>query len=259
MVVSVEIRPGNFAIVTLRREPVNALNLSVWQELHDALKDLENDKRVRGAIFCSGLTRDIFSAGNDLGELYAPQSSEERYYEFWTRQNYFLSDLYKSPLVTVAAIRGQCPAGGCILSMCCDYTVMTETGSIGLNEVALGIPVPVYWGRLMGTKVGHSVAEKLLLTAKLLSPQEALKIGLVDETVPKRILMDSSEKAVKGMLKFPDNGRQETKNRLRGEFAREWAGFAGEEAKHAWGFLSDPKTVKFLGGVMQKLSGKSKM
>lgn len=89
-------------------------------------------------IFCSGLKRDIFSAGNDLGELYAKQTTKERYHEFWTAQNAFLSDVYKSPLVTVAAIRGHCPAGGCILSMCCDYRVITERGSIGLNEVSRG-------------------------------------------------------------------------------------------------------------------------
>lgn len=35
--------------------------------------------QVRGAIFCSGLRRDVFTAGNDIGELYAPLTSRERY------------------------------------------------------------------------------------------------------------------------------------------------------------------------------------
>jgi hypothetical protein len=43
--------------------------------------------------------------------------------------------------VQVAAIRGACPAGGCCLSLCCDFRIMTEFGHIGLNEVALGIAV----------------------------------------------------------------------------------------------------------------------
>ena len=40
--------------------------------------------------------------------------------------------------------RGACPAGGCILALCCDERVMTDdsTSCIGLNEVALGIAVP---------------------------------------------------------------------------------------------------------------------
>lgn len=40
--------------------------------------------------------------------------------------NVFLARLYRSPLVTVAAIKGACPAGGCCLSLCCDLRVMTE-------------------------------------------------------------------------------------------------------------------------------------
>ena len=41
----------------------------------------------------------------------------------------------------MAAIRGACPAGGCCLSLCCDFRIMTDFGHIGLNEVALGISV----------------------------------------------------------------------------------------------------------------------
>lgn len=40
--------------------------------------------------------------------------------------NVFLARLYRSPLVTLAAIKGACPAGGCCLSLCCDMRVMTE-------------------------------------------------------------------------------------------------------------------------------------
>ncbi len=39
--------------------------------------------------------------------------------------NVFLARLYRTPLVTVAAIKGACPAGGCCLSMCCDVRIMT--------------------------------------------------------------------------------------------------------------------------------------
>jgi hypothetical protein len=49
------------------------------------------------------------------------------------------SRLYLSRLATIAAIRGACPAGGCMMSMCCDHRVMSSVGSIGLNEVQLGI------------------------------------------------------------------------------------------------------------------------
>lgn len=56
----------------------------------------------------------------------------------------------RSRLATLAAIRGACPAGGCAISLCCDARIMTAgNGTIGLNEVALGIPVPKYWVQVM--------------------------------------------------------------------------------------------------------------
>ncbi len=58
--------------------------------------------QVRGVIFTSGLAREIFTAGNDLAELYAPKTSLERYTEFWTVSTTFLARLLRSPLVTVS-------------------------------------------------------------------------------------------------------------------------------------------------------------
>ena len=59
-------------------------------------------------IFTSGLSREIFTAGNDLAELYAPKTSLERYTEFWTVATTFLARLLRSPLVTVRASTASC-------------------------------------------------------------------------------------------------------------------------------------------------------
>ena len=76
-----------------------------------------------------------------------------------------------------------------MLATCCDVRVMTEDGRIGLNEVELGIPVPLYWGRLMASLVGAGRADVLLQTAALVPAKEALRLGLVDAVVPKAELM----------------------------------------------------------------------
>lgn len=75
---NIEYKP-NYAVVTLKREPVNTMNLSMWKQLLDTLDTLEKDPKVRGVIFISGIQRDVFTAGNDILELYAPKTSQERY------------------------------------------------------------------------------------------------------------------------------------------------------------------------------------
>ena len=147
--VQVEVKEGGYAILTIAREPVNSMNLELWKELANKLAELEGNPDIHGLILESGLKKDVFTAGNDINELFAPKTTSERYRDFWVTQNTFLANLYSSRLITVAAIRGACPAGGCITALCCDMRIMTDFGTFGLNEVALGIAVPEYWGNLM--------------------------------------------------------------------------------------------------------------
>jgi 3,2-trans-enoyl-CoA isomerase len=69
---------SNYARLILKRKPVNSMNLEVWIQLDKALTDLENNQNIRGVIIQSGLDRNVFIAGNDLMELYAPKTSAER-------------------------------------------------------------------------------------------------------------------------------------------------------------------------------------
>ncbi len=254
--VRIEKKPGAYALLHICREPVNSMNLELWQQLSGALQELEEDGDIRAVIFISGLKRDVFTAGNDINVLYAPKSSAELYREFWVTQNRFFARLYDSPLVTVAAIRGACPAGGCALALCCDYRVMTDFGNIGLNEAALGIPVPEYWAKLMARTIGQRPAERLLPYGLMPSAQEALAIGLVDELVPAADLQSKAEQATQKMLQIADAPRQATKFHLRRSFAREWHEFCVQEAEYGWKLLSHPKVVQALDAVLAKLSKK---
>ncbi|GAX72781.1 hypothetical protein CEUSTIGMA_g237.t1 [Chlamydomonas eustigma] len=254
-VVSLDIRPGGYAVLTLQKEPVNSLDLSAWQALEAALDQLEADSSISGVIFASGLKRDVFSAGNDLMELYAPRTTEQRYTEFWEVSNRFLAKLHNSRLSTIAAIRGACPAGGCIIAMCCDHRVMSSQGSIGLNEVQLGIPVPKYWGMLMTRLIGQKAADKLLLTGKLATSQEAKQLGLVDELVPKDQLVSAAEAVMLKLVMLPSCAVAASKKSLRDDFCQDWIKYSKEEPAGAWKFLCQEDTLKTLEAALQRLSG----
>lgn len=238
------------------------MDASLWRELHTALRACERDPLIRSVVICSGLKRDVFTAGNDLKELYAPLTSEQRYADFWDAQSSFLCDLLISPLATAAAIRGACPAGGCCLALCCDRRIITGTknSTMGLNEVALGIPVPKFWARLMALRCGPREAERLCLGGEQVGPAEALRLGLVDEVVEDEADKAAVVKRAVGwaakQARLPPQARHDTKLALRGEFASAWRAYAStEEARYGWGAISDPATVAKLRGVLEKLSG----
>lgn len=285
---------ANYAIITLHREPVNSMNLDVWIQLQSALTECEKDSNMRGIIINSGLQKHIFSAGNDLNELYAPNTSRDRYQSFWAISNTFLANLYRSRLITVAAIKGACPAGGCVIALCCDYRIMTNDNKsvIGLNEVALGmshntiyiiyvigcnnrlfvydtnysfqlmccigIPVPKYWIELMVRTIGHRNAEYILQRALQPVSSEALRLGLVDKLVSIDELIPSAEAELKQWLSLQDAGRINTKNFLRQSISDQWIQFTANEGETAWNRLASESTVKSLGAVMARLSGGKK-
>ena len=172
----------------------------------------------------------------------------------------FLSHLYRSRLVTVAAIRGSCPAGGCITSLCCDWRVMSADGNpiIGLNEVALGISVPRHWAAVMATTVGHRHAERLLSRGQLVGAAEAKELGLVDDVVDKAGLMEAAEREMRVRLRHADTGRVLTKTAMREALSMEWERTWQAEAESGWAMLSEEKTVRMMSQVLQRLSGGKK-
>ena len=242
--------------VWLEREPVNSMTLELWTALGVALTALEGDESVRGVVFASGLKRAVFTAGNDISELYAPQTTKKRYRAFWLAQTSFLSRLLKTRLATVCAIRGACPAGGCVLALCCDYRVQTVEGSFGLNEVALGISVPKYWAELFLSRcVDRVKGERLLQLGGLLKPHEARELGLIDEVIGEGALMAAALSAMEKLTKVPSMARAQTKDTIRAPFSALWLSYGEQEAREGWRMLNEPHIIKALGGVLMRLSG----
>lgn len=242
---------------------MRSFDAGMWQALHAALKTVESDPSMKGVIIASGLQRDIFTAGNDLKELYAPMTSAQQYARFWEAQSRLLTDLYSSRLATLAAIRGACPAGGCAIALCCDHRLMTSAprGFIGLNEVALGIPVPKYWAGVMAQVIGHAAAERLLLTGTMVQPQRAKELGMVDELIAdKSALLPRAQEVMAQLVKLPAGARCATKQRIRGDYGKAWFAYAMEWEAGPQGFaqITHPDTAAAVGAALQRLSGGGK-
>ncbi|XP_050438360.1 enoyl-CoA delta isomerase 1, mitochondrial-like isoform X2 [Adelges cooleyi] len=135
-------------------------------------------------ILTSGL-KNVFSAGLDLKEFHEPDPT--RLAKFWSTLQETWIELYLTPFPTAAVINGHSPAGGCLLAMSCDYRVMVEPKyTIGLNETQLGIVAPKWFMDTMIAVIGQRNTEISLATGKMYTAQEALKIGLIDDSAPDR-------------------------------------------------------------------------
>ncbi|TKS92413.1 Enoyl-CoA delta isomerase 1, mitochondrial [Collichthys lucidus] len=202
------------AVMHMQNPPVNSLSLGFLTEFCIAVEKLEMDKSCRGLILTSSQPK-VFSAGLDIMDMYG--KSPEHCAEFWRAVQEMWLKLYSSNMVTIAAINGSSPAGGCLMSLTCDYRIMADNPrySIGLNETQLGIVAPFWFKDTMINTVGHRTTEMALELGLLYSSSDALKIGLVDQLVPEDQVLATATKTVTKWLAIPDHARQITKSMMR--------------------------------------------
>ena len=186
----VEIRPP-LAVVTLHRPKVhNALNGTTFTELDTVFNALAADPAIR-VILLTGAGGRAFAAGADIAELAATSAEDGRAFSHRGQQILRRIETLGKPVI--ACIQGFALGGGCELAMACALRLAADDACLGQPEVKLGV-IPGYGGtQRLPRLVGRGAALKLLLTGEIISAQEALRIGLVDEVVPAANLMQRAE------------------------------------------------------------------
>ncbi|XP_006874023.1 PREDICTED: enoyl-CoA delta isomerase 1, mitochondrial [Chrysochloris asiatica] len=239
----------------LKNPPVNSLSLEMLTELVINLEKLENDKAVRGLVLTSEYPG-IFSAGLDLMEMCGRNPAH--YAEYWKALQEFWLKLYQSSLVVVAAINGASPAGGCLMSLICDYRILADNPkyTIGLNETLLGIVAPFWFKDTMVNTIGHRASERALQLGLLFPPAEALQVGLVDQVVPEDKLQSTALSVMAQWLAIPDHARQLTKTMMRKPTVDHLVKQRDADIQNFVSFVSRDSIQKSLQMYLQKLRQK---
>jgi enoyl-CoA hydratase/carnithine racemase len=163
-----------------RPEARNAIDESVADGLTSALAAAELDASLR-AVVLTGSGDSAFISGADLKFL--RDATAERRARHDTRLLALMDRLEALPVPVIAALNGPVIGGGSEIAFACDLRIAEPHASITMKHTAMGVsPGWGGLGRLAGL-VGRSTAAKLLFTALPVSPEEALRTGLVDELV----------------------------------------------------------------------------
>lgn len=181
------------AIVTINRpKKLNALNKRTIEELSTALKLLDKDSSIK-VIVITGSEEKAFVAGADISEF--AHFNVENGGELAAKGQEMVFDFienFSKPVI--AAINGFALGGGLELAMACHFRVASENAKMGLPEVSLGV-IPGYGGtQRLPQLVGKGRAMELIMTAGMISAEEALRIGLVNHVVPQNELLSSVKK-----------------------------------------------------------------
>lgn len=152
----------------------NALSIAVLEKIR---ADVE---AARGEPFVLTGAGDAFCAGLNLKELATLDRAGMR--RLLTALDGAMAALFHHPAPTAAAVNGHAIAGGCVLALCCDMAVATADprARIGLNETAIGLPLPPSVAALVRHRVPPGASERVVLGAGLHPPAEAMALGLVE-------------------------------------------------------------------------------
>ncbi|MCA1830260.1 MAG: enoyl-CoA hydratase/isomerase family protein [Actinobacteria bacterium] len=175
---------GHVATLTLNvPERRNAMTEEMTEAFPQKIAEIAANEQVR-AVVVTG-EGSAFCAGGDLDFLHTGERNvvalREKMTTFYPR---FLT-LLDLDVPTVAAINGPAIGAGLCLALMCDMRVASEDAPMGMTFVKIGIHPGMLATALLARAVTHTWAAELFYTGRLIKGEEAVRIGLVNRSVPK--------------------------------------------------------------------------
>jgi enoyl-CoA hydratase len=185
--VQVENNADGTTLITINRpERRNAICAETALSLQKAFLDFERSGTQKVAVL-TGAGNEAFSAGADTGNL--P--------ELW---RCIPTVGFETNKPIISAVGGWCVGGALVLSMMCDLTVAAENARFSYPEARLGFTGGMIAG--LAARIPHKVAMEMMLLCRVLDPQRAYNIGLVNEVVPTGQQVQVALKMAREMAEF---------------------------------------------------------
>lgn len=201
---------NNVAVVTMDDGKANALSVAMIEGVLEALHRAETEA---GAMVLAGRT-DKFCAGFDLRVM---MSGPENAKALLAKGSELLLGLYGAQLPLVIAATGHALAGGALVLLTGDHRVAgLGDYKIGLNEVAIGLPVPLLAMEFARDRLHPTALAHATLGARIYNPQDAFAAGYVDEVVAADQVVARATAEATRLAGLSKTAYRATKKRLRG-------------------------------------------
>jgi cyclohexa-1,5-dienecarbonyl-CoA hydratase len=170
--------------ITLNSPKGNVLDAAMMNELQTVFVGLKDQPQVKLIQFIGEGKHFSFGASVEEHTKENAQQMLKQFHQLF----YTLADL---SIPTLAMVSGQCLGGGCELALMCNLIFVDQSAKLGQPEISLGVfPPPA--SLILPMKIGQSIADDLLLTGRIISAEEAVKIGLANKVYDDKDAMISS-------------------------------------------------------------------
>jgi enoyl-CoA hydratase len=202
-------RSGQVAVLRLENGKANAISPSFLAGLQRLIGEIGD---ARAAVMVG--QGSAFSAGLDLPALVELDRAGMR--AFIAGFDEVMLRLFELPVPVVAAVNGHAVAGGCVLALQADVRIGADRDArIGLNETQLGIGLPAVVLETLRAQVPGPSLAAIAMEGKLVSPREALQLGILHEVVPESELLPRALARAAALAALPPAGVRMVKASLR--------------------------------------------
>ncbi len=186
--------------ITINRpSKLNALNAATIKELHDGIEKLDEIPEIR-VIIITGEGEKAFVAGADISE-FANFSEEEGAQLAQQGQELLFNFVENLKTPVIAAVNGFALGGGLELAMACHFRIASDNAKMGLPEVSLGV-IPGYGGtQRLPQLIGKGRAMEMVMTAGMITAEEAHRNGLINHVVPQAELLDYTKSLAQRIMR----------------------------------------------------------
>ncbi|MCI4367425.1 MAG: enoyl-CoA hydratase/isomerase family protein [Thermoplasmata archaeon] len=187
--------------IEINKPKANTYDLTMMGELDTAIEEMRFDDNARVIILTSKVPG-FFSAGADIEMLKKSQPDFKAMFCLHCHET--LDKFAKTPKIVIAGLNGHTVGGGLEIALSCDLRMMAkDAGKIGLPEVTLGVLPGTGGTQRLPRLVGSARALDMMITGRLLTPEEALAIGLVNYVYPKETFQADLHQYAKTLANGP--------------------------------------------------------
>jgi enoyl-CoA hydratase len=201
---------GNIAVIAMDDGKANALSEPMIAALRQALERAENEAGAavlvgRADRFCAGFDLKVMMSGPGPAIALLGHGSE------------LLMRLYGAKLPLVIAVTGHALAGGALVVLTGDVRIGAAGAfRIGLNEVSIGMPLPLLGMELARARLRPTELGPATLQSKIYAPEGAMRAGYLDEVVPADQVLPRALEEARRLASLPKAAYVGTKKRQRG-------------------------------------------
>ncbi|MEA3221827.1 MAG: enoyl-CoA hydratase-related protein [Thermodesulfobacteriota bacterium] len=192
-------KEGAVATIAIDRpEVLNAVRYETMLEIQDALNDIDADDTIR-VVVITGAGDEAFISGGDISVMAKGSGYLDVLHALPAGQRICSNiETFRKPVI--ARINGAALGGGTEVACVCDIRIAADTAIMGVPEIRLGV-IPGYGGtQRLPRLIGMGKAKELVLTGDHISAQEAYRVGLVNQVVPKAGLDEAVAKMCKKLV-----------------------------------------------------------